>query len=90
MLIQERASALLQGLSQNGSDVLRPLGDVRRPAGRIGDRLQRAEVGVHVPVAVVDGDDALYGDGLGPKSSPARTYLDMMRHNTATIVGNLR
>jgi ABC-type Zn uptake system ZnuABC Zn-binding protein ZnuA len=41
-------------------------------------------------VAVVDGDDALYGDGLGPKSSPARTYLDMMRHNTATIVGNLR
>lgn len=41
-------------------------------------------------VAVVDGDDALYGDGLGPKSSPAGTYLDMMRHNTATIVGNLR
>jgi zinc/manganese transport system substrate-binding protein/manganese/iron transport system substrate-binding protein len=41
-------------------------------------------------VAVVDGEDALYGDGLGPKSSPAGTYLDMMRHNTATIVGNLR
>jgi ABC-type Zn uptake system ZnuABC Zn-binding protein ZnuA len=41
-------------------------------------------------VKVVDGDDALYGDGLGPTSSPGGTYLGMMRHNTATIVDNLR
>jgi ABC-type Zn uptake system ZnuABC Zn-binding protein ZnuA len=41
-------------------------------------------------VKVVDGDDALYGDGLGPPSSPGGTYLGMMRHNTATIVDNLR
>jgi ABC-type Zn uptake system ZnuABC Zn-binding protein ZnuA len=41
-------------------------------------------------VKVVEGDDALYGDGLGTESSPAGTYLGMMRHNTATIVDNLR
>ena len=40
-------------------------------------------------VKVVDGEGALYGDGLGPASSPGGTYLGMMRHNTATIVDNL-
>lgn len=41
-------------------------------------------------VAVVTGDAALYGDGLGPAGSGASTYLDMMRHNTNTIVANLK
>lgn len=41
-------------------------------------------------VKVVEGDDALYGDTLGPAGSGAATYLDMMRHNTRTIVDNLR
>jgi ABC-type Zn uptake system ZnuABC Zn-binding protein ZnuA len=40
-------------------------------------------------VKVVDGDGALYGDGLGPAKSPGGTYLTMMRHNTTTIVDNL-
>ena len=41
-------------------------------------------------VKVVAGDDALYGDTLGPPGSDADTYLTMMRHNTRTIVENLR
>jgi ABC-type Zn uptake system ZnuABC Zn-binding protein ZnuA len=41
-------------------------------------------------VRVVDGEDALYGDALGPPGSPADTYLHMMEHNTAVIVENLR
>jgi ABC-type Zn uptake system ZnuABC Zn-binding protein ZnuA len=40
-------------------------------------------------VKVVTGEDALYGDALGPPGSDADTYLKMIRHNTATIVGNL-
>jgi ABC-type Zn uptake system ZnuABC Zn-binding protein ZnuA len=40
-------------------------------------------------VKVVDGEGALYGDGLGKATSPGGTYLAMMRHNTATIVDNL-
>ena len=40
-------------------------------------------------VRVVDGEGALYGDGLGTANSPGATYLGMMRHNTATIVDNL-
>ena len=40
-------------------------------------------------VAVVEGDDALYGDGLGKAGSDADTYLTMMRHNARTIVTNL-
>ena len=36
-------------------------------------------------VRVVSGDDALYGDALGPPGTGADTYLKMMRHNTATI-----
>jgi ABC-type Zn uptake system ZnuABC Zn-binding protein ZnuA len=41
-------------------------------------------------VTVVTGEDALYGDGLGPPGSDADTYVKMIRHNTATIVSNLR
>ncbi|MDQ3896319.1 MAG: metal ABC transporter substrate-binding protein [Actinomycetota bacterium] len=41
-------------------------------------------------VRVVAGEDALYGDALGPPGSDADTYLKMMRHNTRTIVANLR
>jgi ABC-type Zn uptake system ZnuABC Zn-binding protein ZnuA len=41
-------------------------------------------------VRVVAGEDALYGDALGPPGSDADTYLKMMRHNTATIVEGLR
>ena len=41
-------------------------------------------------VKVVEGDDALYGDSLGPAGSAGDTYLKMMRHNTDTIVENLR
>jgi len=39
---------------------------------------------------VVAGEDALYGDSLGPAGSAGGTYLDMMRHNTKVIVDNLR
>jgi zinc/manganese transport system substrate-binding protein/manganese/iron transport system substrate-binding protein len=41
-------------------------------------------------VKVVAGDDALYGDSLGPAGSDAATFLDMERHNTREIVDNLR
>jgi len=40
-------------------------------------------------VKVVEGQDALYGDSLGPAGSDGDTYLKMVRHNTATIVSNL-
>jgi ABC-type Zn uptake system ZnuABC Zn-binding protein ZnuA len=40
-------------------------------------------------VKVVEGEGALYGDSLGPPGSDGDTYLKMIRHNTATIVGNL-
>lgn len=40
-------------------------------------------------VRVVAGDDALYGDSLGPPGSAGDTYLKMMRHNTRAIVDNL-
>ena len=40
-------------------------------------------------VKVVGGEDALYGDSLGPAGSDGDTYLKMIRHNTAAIVGNL-
>jgi manganese/iron transport system substrate-binding protein len=40
-------------------------------------------------VKVVAGEDALYGDSLGPAGSDADTYVKMIRHNTATIVSNL-
>lgn len=47
-------------------------------------------IGRQAGVKVVAGDDALYGDSLGPRGSPAATYVTMMRHNTRAIVGNLR
>jgi ABC-type Zn uptake system ZnuABC Zn-binding protein ZnuA len=37
-------------------------------------------------VKVVAGEDALYGDTLGPEGSDGDTYLKMMEHNTDTIV----
>ncbi len=40
-------------------------------------------------VKVVAGEDALYGDSLGPAGSDGDTYLKMMRHNTRVIVDNL-
>ena len=40
-------------------------------------------------VKVVEGEDALYGDALGPPGSGGDTYLKMIRHNTRTIVSNL-
>jgi ABC-type Zn uptake system ZnuABC Zn-binding protein ZnuA len=40
-------------------------------------------------VKVVEGGDALYGDALGPAGSQGATYLQMMEHNTRTIVANL-
>jgi ABC-type Zn uptake system ZnuABC Zn-binding protein ZnuA len=41
-------------------------------------------------VKVVAGDDALYGDTLGPPGSDGDTYLKMMAHNTKVIVDNLK
>jgi ABC-type Zn uptake system ZnuABC Zn-binding protein ZnuA len=46
-------------------------------------------IGREAGVTVVVGSDALYGDALGPPGSDGDTYLEMIRHNTATIVGNL-
>lgn len=40
-------------------------------------------------VKVVEGEDALYGDSLGPAGSEGATYLQMVEHNTKTIVSNL-
>jgi ABC-type Zn uptake system ZnuABC Zn-binding protein ZnuA len=40
-------------------------------------------------VKVVEGEDALYGDSLGPAGPDGDTYLKMIRHNTRTIVSNL-
>jgi ABC-type Zn uptake system ZnuABC Zn-binding protein ZnuA len=47
-------------------------------------------IGREAGVKVVAGEDALYGDSLGPPGSDAATYLQMMRHNTRVIVDNLR
>jgi ABC-type Zn uptake system ZnuABC Zn-binding protein ZnuA len=46
-------------------------------------------VGKEAGVTVVGGEDALYGDTLGPAGSDGATYLTMMEHNTRTIVGAL-
>jgi ABC-type Zn uptake system ZnuABC Zn-binding protein ZnuA len=46
-------------------------------------------IGREAGVKVVVGEDALYGDALGPPGSDGDTYLKMIRHNTTTIVGNL-
>ena len=37
-------------------------------------------------VQVVEGEDSLYADGLGPEGSHGGTYLGAERHNTDTIV----
>ncbi|MFJ8579942.1 metal ABC transporter substrate-binding protein [Micromonospora sp. NPDC093277] len=37
-------------------------------------------------VKVVGGEDALYGDSLGPEGTPQGTYLGAEEHNTDTIV----
>ena len=46
-------------------------------------------IGKEAGVKVVEGGDALYGDTLGAPGSSGGTYLEMMRHNTDTIVSNL-
>lgn len=46
-------------------------------------------IGREAGVTVVQGDDALYGDTLGPAGSDGATYLTMVAHNTRTIVTNL-
>jgi ABC-type Zn uptake system ZnuABC Zn-binding protein ZnuA len=47
-------------------------------------------IGRDAGVTVIGGENALYGDSLGPAGSDGATYLEMMRHNTDTIVGALR
>lgn len=46
-------------------------------------------IGQEAGVKVVAGEDALYGDTLGPEGSDGDTYLKMIRHNTRVIVDNL-
>ena len=46
-------------------------------------------IGREAGVRVVAGEDALYGDTLGPDSSEGGTYLKMLEHNTKVIVDNL-
>ncbi|GGO17685.1 metal ABC transporter substrate-binding protein [Microbispora rosea subsp. aerata] len=47
-------------------------------------------IGREAGVTVVAGEDALYGDSLGPEGSPGATYLEMEEHNADTIVNALR
>jgi ABC-type Zn uptake system ZnuABC Zn-binding protein ZnuA len=47
-------------------------------------------IGTRAHVRVEAGEDALYGDTLGPAGSPGATYIGMEEHNTRTIVGALR
>jgi len=46
-------------------------------------------IGREAGVKVVEGEDALYGDSLGPAGSDGDTYVKMIEHNTRTIVSNL-
>jgi ABC-type Zn uptake system ZnuABC Zn-binding protein ZnuA len=46
-------------------------------------------IGREAGVKVVTGEDALYGDSLGPSGSDGDSYIKMIRHNTRTIVSNL-
>ena len=46
-------------------------------------------IGREAGVKVVTGEDALYGDSLGPPGSYGASYSMMIRHNTRTIVTNL-
>jgi ABC-type Zn uptake system ZnuABC Zn-binding protein ZnuA len=47
-------------------------------------------IGRDAGVTVVAGEDALYGDSLGPPGSDGDTYVKMLRHNTREIVDHLR
>jgi zinc/manganese transport system substrate-binding protein/manganese/iron transport system substrate-binding protein len=46
-------------------------------------------IGREAGVKVVTGEDALYGDALGPPGSDGDSYYRMIRHNTLTIVSAL-
>jgi zinc/manganese transport system substrate-binding protein/manganese/iron transport system substrate-binding protein len=46
-------------------------------------------IGREAGVEVVAGEDALYGDSLGPPGSAGDTYLKMMAHNADVIAGAL-
>lgn len=46
-------------------------------------------IGEEAGVTVVAGEDALYGDSLGPEGSGAATYIEMIQHNTEELVANL-
>ena len=48
-----------------------------------------AAIAAEAGVTIVDGDDALFGDSLGPRGSDGDSYLKMQRHNTRVIVENL-
>nr|MBA2609025.1 zinc ABC transporter substrate-binding protein [Actinomycetota bacterium] len=47
-------------------------------------------IGKEAGVKVVAGDDALYGDSLGPSGSDGGTYIGAIRHNTKVFVDNLK
>ena len=46
-------------------------------------------IGREAGVKVVEGENALYGDALGPPGSDGDTYIRMIEHNTRTIVSSL-
>ena len=48
-----------------------------------------ATIATEAGVKVVQGDDALYGDALGPPGSDGATYLAMIRHNAHTLATSL-
>ena len=48
-----------------------------------------AAIAKEAGVKVIEGEDALYGDTLGPKGSDGDTYLKMERHNTHEIIAAL-
>jgi zinc/manganese transport system substrate-binding protein/manganese/iron transport system substrate-binding protein len=48
-----------------------------------------AAVAAEAGVTIVDGEDALFGDALGPPGSEGDSYLKMQRHNTKVIIENL-
>jgi ABC-type Zn uptake system ZnuABC Zn-binding protein ZnuA len=49
-----------------------------------------AAIAKEAGVKVVAGEEALYGDTLGPPGSDGDTYVKMERHNTTVIVESLR
>ncbi|HEV8653082.1 MAG TPA: metal ABC transporter substrate-binding protein [Actinomycetes bacterium] len=48
-----------------------------------------ATVAREAGVRIVEGNDALYGDALGPAGSDGDTYIKSVEHNTKTIVSAL-